>query len=52
MAPENLRMTDDISIMKYLCKDYWTGLFAKQIDNLRTNNSVNSFLFRLKKQNS
>jgi len=25
--------------MKYLCKDYWTALFTKQIDNLKTNNS-------------
>ena len=39
MAPDTLRFTDDISVMKYICKEYWTSLFAKQIDNLRTNNS-------------
>jgi len=39
LAPDTVRFTDDISIMKYLCKDYWTALFSKQIDNLRTNNS-------------
>ncbi len=25
--------------MKYLCKEYWSAMFNKQIDNLRTNNS-------------
>jgi hypothetical protein len=23
--------------MKFICKDFWTGVFRKQIDNLRTN---------------
>ena len=39
LAPEAARFTDDISVMKYLCKDFWTTLFGKQIDNLKTNNS-------------
>ncbi|XP_060743832.1 trafficking protein particle complex subunit 6B, like [Tachysurus vachellii] len=28
---------DDLDVMKFLCKDFWTGIFRKQIDNLRTN---------------
>ncbi|XP_017347032.1 trafficking protein particle complex subunit 6B, like [Ictalurus punctatus] len=28
---------DDLDIMKFLCKDFWNGIFRKQIDNLRTN---------------
>lgn len=26
--------------MKFICKDYWTCVFKKQIDNLRTNHQV------------
>ncbi|KAI2656091.1 Trafficking protein particle complex subunit 6b [Labeo rohita] len=28
---------DDLDIMKFLCKDFWSTIFKKQIDNLRTN---------------
>ncbi|KAL6471743.1 hypothetical protein MHYP_G00203930 [Metynnis hypsauchen] len=28
---------DDLDIMKFLCKDFWTSIFRKQVDNLRTN---------------
>jgi len=39
LSPDTARFTDDINVMKYLCKDYWSAMFNKQIDNLRTNNS-------------
>ena len=26
--------------MKYICKDFWTAVYKKQIDNLRTNHQV------------
>lgn len=26
--------------MKFICKDFWTSVFRKQIDNLRTNHQV------------
>ena len=45
MAPDTSRLCDDISVMKYICKEYWTLLFSKQIDNLRTNNSVRNIKF-------
>lgn len=32
--------TDQLDIFKYLCKEYWTVLFHKQIDNLKTNHKV------------
>ncbi|XP_026873373.1 trafficking protein particle complex 6b-like [Electrophorus electricus] len=28
---------DELDIMKFLCKDFWSSIFRKQIDNLRTN---------------
>ncbi|XP_078000733.1 trafficking protein particle complex subunit 6b-like [Glandiceps talaboti] len=31
------RFKDDLDIMKFLCKDFWTALYKKQVDNLRTN---------------
>ncbi|PGH13194.1 hypothetical protein AJ80_06440 [Polytolypa hystricis UAMH7299] len=31
------RFTDDLDVIKFLCKDLWTILFRKQIDNLKTN---------------
>ena len=42
-------MTDDVSIMKYICKEFWITVYTKQIDNLRTNNSVITILFHLNK---
>ncbi|RNA21367.1 trafficking particle complex subunit 6B, partial [Brachionus plicatilis] len=39
MVPDTYRFTDEIGIMKYVCKEFWTSMFSKQIDNLRTNNS-------------
>ncbi|XP_046849422.1 trafficking protein particle complex subunit 6b-like [Xenia sp. Carnegie-2017] len=34
---ETARFKDDLDVMKYICKDFWTALYKKQIDNLRTN---------------
>lgn len=31
------KFTDTLDIMKFVCKDVWTAVFNKQIDNLRTN---------------
>ncbi|KAM9801598.1 trafficking protein particle complex subunit 6B, like [Neosynchiropus ocellatus] len=28
---------DELDIMKFICKDFWTKIFRRQIDNLRTN---------------
>ncbi|XP_060928843.1 trafficking protein particle complex subunit 6B, like [Limanda limanda] len=28
---------DELDIMKFICKDFWTKVFRRQIDNLRTN---------------
>ncbi len=32
--------TDQLDILKYICKDYWLAIFQKQIDNLKTNHKV------------
>ena len=31
------RFKDELDIMKFVCKEFWSTLFKKQIDNLRTN---------------
>ncbi|KAJ5491592.1 Trafficking protein particle complex subunit 6B [Penicillium diatomitis] len=31
------RFTDNLDVIKFLCKDLWMVLFRKQIDNLKTN---------------
>lgn len=32
---------DELDVMKFICKDFWTKVFRRQIDNLRTNHQVN-----------
>lgn len=34
------RFTDALDVIKFLCKDLWTLVFKKQIDNLKTNHRV------------
>lgn len=34
------RFTEALDVIKFLCKDLWTLLFRKQIDNLKTNHRV------------
>ncbi|XP_002736776.1 trafficking protein particle complex subunit 6B-like, partial [Saccoglossus kowalevskii] len=31
------RFKDELDIMKFVCKDFWTTVYKKQVDNLRTN---------------
>jgi len=31
------RFQDTLEIIKFICKEFWTEIFKKQIDNLRTN---------------
>jgi len=34
------RFADNLEVIKFLCKDLWTLVFRKQIDNLKTNHRV------------
>lgn len=34
------RFTDHLDVIKFVCKDLWTMVFKKQIDNLKTNHRV------------
>ena len=34
------RFVDMLDVIKFLCKDLWTLVFRKQIDNLKTNHRV------------
>lgn len=42
---ERPRFIDNLDVIKFLCKDLWTILFKKQIDNLKTNHRVNPVPF-------
>lgn len=45
------RFTDTLDIIKFLCKDLWTLVFRKQIDNLKTNHRVHpSVLYGAKRR--
>lgn len=34
------RFTDQLDVIKFICKDLWVVVFKKQIDNLKTNHRV------------
>ncbi|GES63349.1 BET3 family protein [Aspergillus terreus] len=36
-ARDRPRFTDNLDVIKFLCKDLWSVLFRKQVDNLKTN---------------
>ncbi|PYI23308.1 BET3 family protein [Aspergillus violaceofuscus CBS 115571] len=36
-ARDRPRFVDNLDVIKFLCKDIWTILFKKQVDNLKTN---------------
>ncbi|XP_041080727.1 trafficking protein particle complex subunit 6B-like isoform X2 [Polyodon spathula] len=40
---DTARFKDELDVMKFICKDFWTSVFKKQIDNLRTNHQDNKF---------
>lgn len=33
----DLRFKDELDTMKFICTDFWSTIYKKQIDNLRTN---------------
>ena len=37
---ERPRFNDHLEAIKFICKDFWSELFKKQIDNLKTNHRV------------
>ncbi len=37
ITKDSPRYKDELDTMKFVCKDFWTTLYKKQIDNLRTN---------------
>lgn len=42
------RFVDTLDVVKFICKDLWTIMFKKQIDNLKTNHRVREYIFRIK----
>src|SRR5579862_8986257 len=37
---DRARFVDTLDVVKFVCKDLWTIMFKKQIDNLKTNHRV------------
>lgn len=37
LTREMPRFKDELDTMKFICTDFWTAIYKKQIDNLRTN---------------
>lgn len=34
------RLTNELETVKFICKEFWTVVFGKAADNLRTNHKV------------
>ncbi|KAM3717399.1 Trafficking protein particle complex subunit 6B [Dirofilaria immitis] len=43
IAKDLPRIITELERMKFLCKEFWTAAFGKQVDNLRTNHQVEMF---------
>lgn len=40
LTADMLRFQDEeLDVMKFICREFWTSIFQKQIDNLKTNRS-------------
>ncbi|KAF9163412.1 Trafficking protein particle complex subunit 33 [Actinomortierella ambigua] len=37
ISKDRMRFPDNLDVVKFVCKEVWTFLFKKQIDNLKTN---------------
>jgi hypothetical protein len=37
LTKEMPRFKDELDTMKFICTDFWSAIYKKQIDNLRTN---------------
>ncbi|KAF5305722.1 hypothetical protein FQR65_LT07618 [Abscondita terminalis] len=37
LTREMARFKDELDMMKFVCTDFWSAIYKKQIDNLRTN---------------
>ncbi len=46
---ETPRFSTELDIIKFVCKDFWSGAFKKQVDNLRTNHQVSCYLLNINK---
>ena len=46
-ARDRSRFAGELDAVKFLCKDVWTALFGKQVDNLKTNYKARRLAFPL-----
>lgn len=37
LTKDSQRFKDELDIMKFICRDFWTAFYKKQVNNLRTN---------------
>ncbi|EFO91717.1 hypothetical protein CRE_06084 [Caenorhabditis remanei] len=40
VSKEAPKLVTELEIVKFICKDFWSSVFGKQVDNLRTNHQV------------
>ena len=40
LAKDKPRFVEHLEVVKFICKEFWTAIFKKQIDNLKTNHKV------------
>jgi hypothetical protein len=45
---DKMRFQDNLEIIKFICKEFWTEIFKKQVDNLKTNHKGTYVLNDLK----
>ena len=43
LAKDKPRFVEHLEVVKFICKEFWTTIFKKQIDNLKTNHKVGLF---------
>lgn len=37
LTKDSQRIKEELDVMKFICKEFWSAIFHKQVDNLRTN---------------
>lgn len=47
LSKETPRFGTELDVMKFLCKDFWSAVFRKQVDNLKTNHQVKTPVFSI-----
>lgn len=47
ISKDRMRFSDNLDVVKFVCKEVWMFLFKKQVDNLKTNHRVRRVASRI-----